>query len=960
MLIWSGTIEQVWARKLHNNERTAEAWAWAQIKQGREVNLNERCNTRELDPRADNESRWINSCRQISAAFLVDVLTKEYWRNQVPFFGVNIVGARIVGDIDLRNAKLDRAFFIDQSRIENNIYLDAAQTDSILSFSASRIAGVVSAMLVHGQISLQLTNSNFKQDVLLDAAKFDGFVDMAGAAFDGNVSLRAAKIDGFVNMDGATFNGNLDADGLQVGASLLMRSTDQHKASFQTVDLGGVKITGDVAMTGATFDGNLNAGGLQIAGSLSMISTNQNKARFKAVDLTNASVAGSVDMIGATFEGDVSLNASKIDAYVDMDGATVNGSLNVGGLRVGASLLMRSTDQNKASFQTVDLGGAKISGDVAMTGATFDGNLNANSMQIAGSLFMNSTGLDKARFKAVNLTSAKVTGSTYMSSAMFDGDVSLNAAKIDGFVNMDGATFDGNLDAEALQVGASLFMNSTDQNKASFQTVDLGSAKVTGSTYMSSATFGGDMSLNTAKIDGFVNMDGATFNGNLDAEALQVGASLFMRSTDQNKASFKAIDLAGAKISGDVAMTGATFDGILNADSMQIAGSLFMNSTDQNKASFQTVDLESAKVVGDVTMSGATFGRGVSLNNVKIGGYLEMSGAGFTLDGSSDSTLYGGLKLGGAMVAGDVYMTSITFDSNVNLYADMLQVGGNVFMQSMISGNLVSMKFSRIGGSLDLRSARLHRADISGATISGDLRLGRVTPAVSLAQSTTWYEVPNDPGGFNLDNTRTTNLVDQRDAWPRNLNLDGFSFVHLGGSEGDTGKVMRDRGGDWWDSWIRRDLNYSPGPYEQLAAAFVSMGDRVAADEIHYLGRVRQRENTTNWSSWIIQYVAGFGIGDYTFRVIWWVLGIAVLGAAYLWISVKEARMHGPVWCFGASLARLLPVIEINKEFTDFFNDAERKRLTAWQSFIFSIIGLVGWLLGAILIAAISGLTQKP
>jgi hypothetical protein len=53
-------------------------------------------------------------------------------------------------------------------------------------------------------------------------------------------------------------------------------------------------------------------------------------------------------------------------------------------------------------------------------------------------------------------------------------------------------------------------------------------------------------------------------------------------------------------------------------------------------------------------------------------------------------------------------------------------------------------------------------------------------------------------------------------------------------------------------------------------------------------------------------------------------------------------------------------VIEINKEFTDFFNDPGRTRLTSWQSFVFSVIGIVGWVLGAILIAAVAGLTQKP
>jgi hypothetical protein len=71
-----------------------------------------------------------------------------------------------------------------------------------------------------------------------------------------------------------------------------------------------------------------------------------------------------------------------------------------------------------------------------------------------------------------------------------------------------------------------------------------------------------------------------------------------------------------------------------------------------------------------------------------------------------------------------------------------------------------------------------------------------------------------------------------------------------------------------------------------------------------------------------LQYVAGFGIGTYTFRVLNWVIVIMVFGALYL-------------------------------------KDPERKRLTGWQGFIFSVIGIVGWVLGLILLAAVSGLTQS-
>ena len=61
----------------------------------------------------------------------------------------------------------------------------------------------------------------------------------------------------------------------------------------------------------------------------------------------------------------------------------------------------------------------------------------------------------------------------------------------------------------------------------------------------------------------------------------------------------------------------------------------------------------------------------------------------------------------------------------------------------------------------------------------------------------------------------------------------------------------------------------------------------------------------------------------------------------------------------GLALCRLLPVIEINKEFSDFFNDPDRKNLTARENAAFSIMGLFGWFLAAILIAAVSGITGK-
>jgi hypothetical protein len=48
----------------------------------------------------------------------------------------------------------------------------------------------------------------------------------------------------------------------------------------------------------------------------------------------------------------------------------------------------------------------------------------------------------------------------------------------------------------------------------------------------------------------------------------------------------------------------------------------------------------------------------------------------------------------------------------------------------------------------------------------------------------------------------------------------------------------------------------------------------------------------------LLQRVAGFGIGTYTFRVLYWVVVITVFGALYLKESVKGVRdeKHGFIW----------------------------------------------------------------
>jgi uncharacterized protein YjbI with pentapeptide repeats len=499
-------------------------------------------------------------------------------------------------------------------------------------------------------------------------------------------------------------------------------------------------------------------------------------------------------------------------------------------------------------------------------------------------------------FNGVRIKGARIVGDVDLENAKLIRPIEIFASRIEGAIKLSHARTDS-----LIALDGSLTKDDFDADSLHSES-DL--------FLRHGATFKSNVKLNGANIDGNIDMVGARFEGLLKADKLQVGGSLLMRSDGENKASFKDnVDLHSATITGLIAMDGAEFEGLLKADKLQVGGSLLMRSEGENKASFKDVDLTGATITGQISMDGACFN-----------GWLN---------------------------------------------AEKLQVRGDLFMRDAHDAHKVDMVFSRVDGSLDLRGATLADLDLSGASVAGDLRLG------GPYESIPWKGMNGEPGALTLRNTRIGNLMDAKDAWPGNgrLHLDGFTFSHLGGFAGETGPEMRERGMDWWDkNWAKLDSDYSPVPYAQLAAALRSAGDRDAADEIRYLGRERERDEAWRqgrWGSWLLQTalgcVAGYGIGFYTFHVLRWVLGLSLAFAVLLWWFSPEARKEpkGWLWCFGASLARLLPVIEINKEFTDFFNDPKRERLNGLQNILFSALGIIGWVLGLILVAALSGLTQS-
>ena len=404
-----------------------------------------------------------------------------------------------------------------------------------------------------------------------------------------------------------------------------------------------------------------------------------------------------------------------------------------------------------------------------------------------------------------------------------------------------------------------------------------------------------------AHIAGTFNLVGSQLQGDFEADELQT-RNLLMYSDPDKRASFKDVWLRNAQIAGQVVFKDAEVDGVLNAEGIQ-AGDLYLLST-----GFKGIDLHMARAARRVDISG-----------VQVGGGLN---------------------------------------------AETLQANALYLRGSRIMGN-INAAFVAIGGNLDLRGSTLRGLNLTGASIKSDLQMGD-------ADMKATYEF------INFRNAHVGYLSDEKAGWEGagRLALTGFTFDRLGATkEADADPNARPKINldmDWWDQWARRDLVYSPSPYTQLTSALKSAGEADAANDIRFLGRERAREAackkgalTFDCSLQTVLSFVGYGIGFYAFRST--LLCIVVLTAfgVVIWRAVPEVRkekqgLRGWLWCVGVSLWRVLPVIELDKNFAAFFEGPFRPKLTLWQGTAFYVLRVVGIMLGAALVAAVSGLTQGP
>jgi hypothetical protein len=331
----------------------------------------------------------------------------------------------------------------------------------------------------------------------------------------------------------------------------------------------------------------------------------------------------------------------------------------------------------------------------------------------------------------------------------------------------------------------------------------------------------------------------------------------------------------------------------------------------------------------------------VILRDAKVSGYLDISRANFAKRLLADKlTVEEGFFADEARFLGDFNLTKARIDELVLYGAAVTRLD---LTDTNVSSGLIIVDLAWY--------CTANQAHSNGGEKPMHWRLGTQTGG------------QKDCGVINLRNAHIGTLEDSNDAWPPYLQLEGFRLDHLGGGFPGDSNDMRARSPGMWADWLARDPSVSTQQYDQLAGVLLTSGNRSASYEVQYAERERERQQTWqrhDWGQWAwlttLWAIAGYGIGLYVLHVVWLVLGLALLGAIVLWFS-PIARPRGLTWRFGASLHRVLPVVQLSKEFDSFFENPdpahiyEPRNLTRWQAAFFACLAAVGWISGLFLTA---------
>ena len=277
-------------------------------------------------------------------------------------------------------------------------------------------------------------------------------------------------------------------------------------------------------------------------------------------------------------------------------------------------------------------------------------------------------------------------------------------------------------------------------------------------------------------------------------------------------------------------------------------------------------------------------------------------------------------------------------------------------MRDGVFNKEINLIFADIGGNMTISGAKFDSLlNLTGAHIKSEM---------SLASDTESKPVWGEHSRLVLRNTAVgcVQTPPDLDAFPKDLDLDGYSYTRLGGlGSVDSESEMASRPPEWFIEWLNRDRSYSPQPYQQLAEVLRAMGHSGKANNILYAGKERERselikrKKVLRWFGMsLLNWTIGYGYGYRYFYSLFWVIGFTIIGA-WVFSTTVAGKCFSPGETFAFSFDLLLPLVKFDESHYKIpfscFGD--------WQRYYFYAHKLVGYVLGSFVVAGLTGITKK-
>ncbi|HEY2889902.1 MAG TPA: hypothetical protein VGJ31_04715 [Dongiaceae bacterium] len=552
----------------------------------------------------------------------------------------------------------------------------------------------------------------------------------------------------------------------------------------------------------------------------------------------------------------------------------------------------------------------------------------------------------------VNLSNASLIRELWLDNSRFDRGADMLSLHSNGSLSLEHSWFGGPLDLQRSQIDGSLFM----KNVVTADEISMTAAKIASILDLTAASVGGDLDLSRLSVNGDViltsseehgalnisgshlgnklDFNGAHIAGDANLQRLTLASTLFAEADKAGKRTRfdGGLDMLGAVLSGSAEFIGASARKELILEQASIAGYLWLAGDDDQRGDFVQVDLVGAHIGSGILIHQADFHGKVRASDIHVGQSVEIN---------SGVEFFRAVEMIRARIEGDFDITRTTFDGPVDMKG--LQVGDDLLInQTAEFDRDLNLVFARIGQSLDFTNGTFAAVDLTGATIGSEIRL-----ASQSASPPKW----NTPRTLILRNVSAGALQDVPTSWPDEIDLEGFTYMRLGGA-GAPVAALGERATSEFTDLLEKQKAFSPQSYMQLATVFRNSGYADKADWILFKGKLRELDESIYRPDrflFLFIYCITTGFGIYPQLAALWVILLVVIGT-FIFGRDKRRELSEASWFDRAiySLDMLIPVIHLRKSNYEFEPASTRARYYLYFH------RLAGFLLASVLIASMT------